>query len=182
MSVTGLSISIAIGDRQGVQAVRSFALGMERLGTALSDFRFIFPRVVSLFEDSFAKQFERRGAGPVVGPWSPLQPSYAAWKAKHYPGKPLLERSGNLKEGLTAKSGTHTVRDYSASMLNFGTTGVPYASFHQTGTAYMPSRPPADFGPEFEKGLKKAMHLGIVDAARQAEPTGELANALKETP
>src|SRR5688572_696289 len=34
-------------------------------------------------------------------PFEPLNPVYAAWKAKHFPGKPVLERTGRLRDSLS---------------------------------------------------------------------------------
>jgi hypothetical protein len=54
----------------------------------------------------------------------------------------------------------------SGDSLTFGTTGVPYASLHQTGTGRMPSRPPFDFGPDFEAGMQAAAAAGVREAVR----------------
>ncbi|MEU2203583.1 hypothetical protein AB0P19_06935 [Microbacterium oleivorans] len=39
--------------------------------------------------------------GRVIGePWAPLNPSYAAWKARVFPGRPPLVRSGEMMRGF----------------------------------------------------------------------------------
>lgn len=168
MSVVALSLEYSVGSDSGEQSVVKFASAFERAGDNLKDFgRYVFPRVITVLEQAEQGQFNARGKGPAVGAWKPLSTRYAKWKAVHYPGMPLLERSGAMKAGLT-QSGPYAVRDSSATMMNFGTINVPWASYHQTGTPFMPARAPFDFGPEFEDALGKAAQLGAIDAIRAA--------------
>lgn len=169
MSVAAITLEYSVGSDKGEASVQRFAMALERAGDELKDFgRYVFPRVQSVLEEAEQAQFAARGKGPAVGAWKPLSVRYAKWKAVHYPGKPLLEASGAMKEGLTSTSSTYAARDYSASMMNFGTVGVPYASYHQIGTPFLPARSPFDFGPEFEVELSKAVRLGAIDAVRAA--------------
>lgn len=170
MSVFGLTIEYGIGDGAGDASLQRFQLAMERFGEGLSDFgKFVFPNVLEVLEKQVDEQFDARGHGPVAGPWAPLSPKYAKWKEVHFPGMPILERTGVLRAALTQDSGPNAMRDYSAAQLNFGTIGVPYASFHQTGAPWLPVRAPFDFGPEFDDRLKMAMQKGVIEAAREAE-------------
>lgn len=42
--------------------------------------------------------------GRVIGePWAPLNPSYAAWKARMWPGRPPLVRTGEMMGGFKFK-------------------------------------------------------------------------------
>lgn len=79
-------------------------------------------------------------AGGLPGPWAPLSPSYAAWKATHYPGKTILRRTDRLYASLTSRS-PDTVWEVTPRTIRFGTR-VPYFVYHQTGTRRMPARPP----------------------------------------
>jgi len=141
---------------------------MERFGNNIEDFgKFVFPRVTSLFEKTIDGQFQARGHG-TKGPWKALSDDYKKWKDIHFPGKPLLEATGNMRAGLTNGSSGYAFRGTSPTVLAFGTQSVPYASYHQTGSPTLPVRPPFDFGSEFEDDLIQAMQLGVVDAARDA--------------
>jgi hypothetical protein len=41
--------------------------------------------------------FWKRGVDPTTGrPWARLNPRYAAWKAQHYPGQPILRATGTM--------------------------------------------------------------------------------------
>lgn len=75
------------------------------------------------------------------GGWDPLSPAYAAWKAKNYPGRPILQLSGDLMESLTVRPfGIDVVE---AQFAVFG-SGVEYGAFHQRGTDLMPRRRPVE--------------------------------------
>jgi phage gpG-like protein len=70
-----------------------------------------------------------RGGMPVK--FVPLSPRYARWKALHYPGRPILIRTGAMQRGYTFKS--------TATRLTVDNR-QPYWIYHQTGTRKMPAR------------------------------------------
>lgn len=169
MSVVGLTVELVVTDARGEQAVQKITTAFERAGDEIKDFgKHVFPRLVSVFEAAEGRQFDAEGGGPFAGHWAALSKRYAEWKSKAYPGKKTLERTGDLREALTSSTSPLAARDYSASSMAFGTAGVEYASFHVTGTPFMPARAPFDFDATFEDELEKATHLGIVDALRAA--------------
>lgn len=69
------------------------------------------------------KPFVSRGSifGKV---WPDLKPSYAAWKAKKFPGTPILVRSGDLSKGFDFLSASNEVRLFNT---------VDYFKKHQEG-------------------------------------------------
>ncbi|GLW22941.1 hypothetical protein DI270_017360 [Microbispora triticiradicis] len=83
------------------------------------------------------KQFATQG-GHASGGWVPLSPNYAAWKAKHYPGKLILQRESDLVESLTRGP---EIRIVEPDQVILG-TAVPYAQYHQHGGERLPARPP----------------------------------------
>ena len=181
MSVLGLSIEYRVGSESGPDSLQRLGVAFERAGAELVEMgRHVFPLLPAVFEAAEARQFDEEGGGPHGG-WAELSEAYAAWKAQNFPGKPILERTGALREGLTAASSAFGVRDWSASTFNFGTVGVPYASFHQSGTTRMPARPPFDFDDAFEKDLQVAARKGVNEAikAAQLEP---FVGTIPETP
>lgn len=175
MSVFGIEIELRVGGSAFGMAVQEYSLAMERMGDEISDFgKYVFPRVGKLFEDQVRDQFNARGKGPVAGGWPALSGDYAKWKAVRFPGMPILEATGRMRDALT-RDGGNALREYGTTSMAWGTLGIPYASYHQTGTPFMPARPPVDFGSDFEPKLEKAMQLGVVDAARAARmPDGEV--------
>lgn len=69
-------------------------------------------------------------------PWRPLAESTVRRKGH----RTILVESTRLRRSLTTPSGDQHV-EVSSRELVFGTK-VPYAAFHQQGTARMPARPP----------------------------------------
>lgn len=74
--------------------------------------------------------------------WAPLSPRYAAWKARHFPDKPILVREELLRESLKWNGhglGRYGIWEPGPKGVRLGTSR-PGASAHMTGTRYMPAR------------------------------------------
>jgi phage gpG-like protein len=150
--------------------LKRLAMAFERAGAEVADVgKHILPRVVPVLEAAAGRQFEAEGQGPDVGKWKPLSEAYAAWKAEAFPGEPILQRTGALVSGLVAASAPTANRNITGATLAFGTKDVPYASFHQTGTTHMPSRPPIDLDDEAAKSMRRAVMAGVRDAIKEAD-------------
>lgn len=168
MTVYGLQVEVSVGGDSGEGALQRFSVAFERAGAEIQDFgKHVFPKLSPVFEEAIAEQFDARGSGPMSGAWSPLTPDYAAWKEGNYPGMPLLELTGELRSALTTTSAPSAYREWSGSEFSFGTAGLEYASFHQTGTPRMAARPVFDFGPTFETGLQRAALEGLREAVKE---------------
>jgi phage gpG-like protein len=85
-----------------------------------------------------AARFVNQGPG-----WAPLNPVYAAWKAKAFPGRGILERSGKLRTAFSGGVGWEIV--VTNTSLQIDPTRTPYWRFHQYGTRRMPARPIISF-------------------------------------
>jgi len=166
VSVYGLQVEWAVGSDTGPDSLQRLSVAFERAGEVVGDFGAnVFPLLVPVFEDELGRQFAAEGGGP-SGPWAPLSEAYEAWKTDRFPGQPILVATGALREALTDSVSQQAWREWSASAFSFGTAGVEYASFHQTGTGRMPARPPFDFGEAFEADLASAAMAGLRDAIR----------------
>lgn len=170
--IAGLHIEYLVGGvDEGPGALERLSVAFERAGDELADFeKHVFPRLAPVFEAEMAKQFGSEGSGQ-TGTWAQLSPGYEAWKSQHYPGNPILEATGRMREGLTESSSPFATRVVAGNNFEFGTLGVEYASFHQVGTALMPARPVFDFSSDFERDLAAA----ALDAAREAVRVSGLA-------
>lgn len=170
--VLGLDLQWQNGDSRGEGGVvmRQMSAAVERMAQDFSRFgEHVFPLVVEALESEVEDQFLAQGHGPAEGAWKPLSPAYAEWKAKKYGrGLPILIRTGEMARALT-KDGPHALRDYSATTLNYGTTGIPYASFHQLGTEDMPARPPFDFRANLEPVLQRAAAKAVRTILKQTK-------------
>lgn len=67
--------------------------------------------------------------GGVIGePWRPLNPNYAVYKARQYPGRPPLVRTGLMQRSFKAQTGPLSVRLYNTAKYfdaHQGGHGVP---------------------------------------------------------
>lgn len=101
-------------------------------------------------------QFDSQGS--LSGGWAPLSEGYAAWKARHYPGKPILQRTGDLAASLTEGP---EIRVIEASFMILG-SAVPYGRYHQTGTPRMPRRRPVDIPEPVRRAWIKTVQRYLV--------------------
>jgi phage gpG-like protein len=124
------------------------------------------PKYFGMVQDLFATSGTPRGEGGKFAgpPWQRLSPAYALWKSKHFPGKPILTRTGDLRESLRwggSGLGPGGIFQATPSFVVAG-TAIPYGKYHQTGTSRMPARPflpppdPTVFAPLMLKWIMKA--------------------------
>lgn len=150
----------------GPAALKSLSLAFERGGGAIREAgRWVAPYVLTVLEDFSKRQFRGHGLGPNRGKWAPLTDAYARWKAKHYPGKPILERTGALKESLTNAGDVNALREERPTGISYGSR-IQYGHYHQLGTIYMVDRPLFDFDARFERKLRAGVLKGVRDALR----------------
>ena len=113
---------------------------LARVQDDINDFRPAWEAIADDFVSIEQAQFASQGATGSGG-WAPLSPIYAAWKARHYPGKPTLERTGQLKASLTGRPfGVERIDPKSMAVGS----DVDYGLFHQQGTERMPRRRPVE--------------------------------------
>lgn len=168
--ISGLSIEYRVGNvPSGEDTLQRMTAAFERAGSELADFgTHVFPKMVPVLEAEVARQFAAEGRGPHAGSWAQLSPAYEAWKGQNYPGRPILERTGALKDALTSSSSSHALRDFSTTAFNYGTEGLDYGSLHQSGTRDMPDRPPFDFTTDFENDVQRVALEGAREALHAA--------------
>lgn len=92
------------------------------------------------------RQFSSEGAYGSGG-WTPLSPVYAAWKARNYPGKRILQRTGALVESLTRRP--FGIEVLTRKSMTIG-SGIDYGKYHQRGGGSLPQRRPVEL-PESER-------------------------------
>jgi len=140
--------------------------GIARFADGIADYRPIWPVIEDDFYAQEKDQF--RSEGEEGGDkWSELSPDYAAWKEGHYPGKPILQRTGDLYDSLTNPNSTNAVRREERKSLTLGST-LPYALYHQTGTENMPARPELQFPEVFKRSVMHHVQVYLVQIASQS--------------
>ena len=140
--------------------------GIARFSAGVADYRPIWPVIEDEFyaqeKDQFATEGREGGAH-----WQELSPVYAGWKAMHYPGRPILERTGSLVDSLTNPNSPHGVRIEERKTLTLGSR-LPYAIYHQTGTSRMPARPEIQFPEALKRTMMHHIQTYLVQIASQS--------------
>lgn len=109
---------------------------LTRITHDITDAGPLWQSLANRFATLEAQQFATEGIA--AGGWEPLSPRYAAWKARKYPGAPILTRTGKLRRSLTVRP--FGIERITPDSMTIG-TDIPYATYHQHGTARMPARP-----------------------------------------
>lgn len=119
-----------------VKGGRGFATQLDRWTGNLKNMRPAYEAVADYQANEWAKQF-RTGGAYYGTRWPALSPAYARWKAANFPGKPILVRTGRLRDSLTSRP--LGIEEFSSKGVRLG-SDVEYAQFHQRGTPFMPRR------------------------------------------
>lgn len=139
--------------------------GIARFAEGLSDYRPIWPLVYANFLAEAKAQFASEGESGGEH-WAPLSPEYARWKEAHYPGKPILERTGDLMRSLTEKDAPHAVFQSEPRKLTMGSDLI-YALFHQTGTSKMSARKEVQLTKNFKRETMRDIQDFMVERATE---------------
>lgn len=98
-----------------------------------------FEQIRESFLRAERRQFDSEGHY-ASGGWQALSPAYAAWKARHYPGRKILVRTGELERSLTEGPQINVIEPH---MAIFG-SAVEYGAYHQNGGENLPRRRPVE--------------------------------------
>lgn len=130
----------------GIELEGSVALEkrLDQLRANASDLRPAFERIRDDFRRMMERTFSSEGGSNASGKWKPLSPGYAAWKARHYPGKTILRLSDKMRDALTGE-GEGAIEEITEGSLTLGADvrskgGYPYPLAHQEGRGRNPQR------------------------------------------
>lgn len=113
---------------------------LARFADNVGDARPAWEALAAKFARAERRQFATEGAY-ASGGWAPLSPKYAAWKERHYPGRPILELTGALKDSLTRRPFGVEVIEPGYMVLG---SGIDYGKYHQAGGGRLPRRRPVE--------------------------------------
>lgn len=139
--------------------------GIARFADCVADYRPIW----SVIEDDFyaqeKDQFKTEGSEGGEK-WQPLSPAYAGWKQRHFPGKPILQRSGDLEKSLTTGDDPNSVKIEGRKVLTLGTR-LPYAIYHQSlaPRRVLPWRPEIRLTEAFARSVMHHIQTYLVQIA-----------------
>lgn len=170
-----LTFTLAVPGDRFAQIQRSLG----RFSDGVKDLRPAFEDIADDFNIVEQGQFNTTGRAESGG-WAPLNPAYAEWKAKAFPGQPLLVRSGRMRAALTGRT-ADSVRVILPLELRMGVddAAVPWAKFHNSGTLGsfeqrekveglpgMPKRPPIELSEKTRKRWVLIIRRYLVKLAR----------------
>jgi phage gpG-like protein len=145
-----------------IEAVNAREVTMNMAGFAsdVSDLTPVWSEVAPVLEAQTAEKFASEGAAGEHGEWAELSPDYGAWKEKHFPGMPILQRGGGLLDSFTEGGADHVDRR-TETVLEWG-SAVPYSVYHQMG-----------YRTRLGTGRRKPKEDGLaeVPARRQIDPS-----------
>lgn len=118
---------------------------LARFADNVSDAEPLWDKLADRFASAERRQFASEG-GYGSGGWPALSPRYAAWKAKAYPGKPILRREDELYTSLTRRP--FGIEVLTPSSMTVG-SGTAHGRYHQQGDG-VPQRRPVEL-PESER-------------------------------
>lgn len=138
--MAGMRLTFAVeGEAQVDRTLARFA---ENVGDATP----VWEKLADRFAVIETRQFDSEGAYGSGG-WPALSPKYAAWKARHFPGAPILVRTGAGRDSLTHRPfGIEVIRPESMTIGS----GLDYLRYHQGGAGNNPQRRPVEL-PENER-------------------------------
>jgi phage gpG-like protein len=139
--------------------------GIARFSDGVTDYRPIWPSIEDDFYAQVKDQFKTEGAAGGEK-WQELSPEYAGWKAVNFPGKPILQRSGDLMKSLTSGSDPNAIKREERKTLTLGSS-VPYAIYHQSPAPrkVLPRRPEIMLTEPFKRGVMRIMQTYLVQMA-----------------
>lgn len=138
-----------------VQVDRTLA----RIEAAAEDCSPAWEKMAESFVRAERRQFASEG-GYASGGWAPLSPRYAAWKAHHYPGKPILRRTDDLWRSLTTAGGP-AIRVITDRQMILG-SDVEYGKYHQRGGPNLPRRRPIELPESLRREWVKILQRFLI--------------------
>lgn len=112
-----------------------YSRGFYAMANAVQDMSPVMKRIGEDVRQGVMAQFTTEGSAK-GSPWEPLSPEYGAWKEAHYPGAPILVRTGAMRSGALAPDAVKIDK----SSMRYEPHGGVWL-YHQGGTKYMPRRP-----------------------------------------
>lgn len=149
-----MQISIRIsGDKETIKA-------LQKMGASFFNYRREMQEIGKLVKDYAGNETMASQGGALGTRWARLSPRYAAWKARNYPGRPPLVRTGHMQ-----KSYEFDAKDQSVTIRN----AADYFEFHQLGTRHMPQRLALAIN-----SIQKRSIVNIIDAGTRRKIDGAM--------
>ena len=125
--------------RGGKRGPLRFPSILAQFSGRIADWRRFWAEVfIPRYLDKIQQNFQTEGELSRRAGWPSLSPRYAAWKARHFPGTLILERTRRLRNSLSFSGlgGSDMLLEARPTSLRLGTK-VPYARFHTWDRPFM---------------------------------------------
>lgn len=141
--------------------------GIARFSDGVGDYRPIWPVIADEWYAQVKDQFKSEGAEGGEK-WPELTAEYAGWKEVHFPGKPILQRTGDLESSLTSGKDPNAVKVEGRKSLTLGSK-VAYGIYHQSPgpRKRLPRRPPIMLPESFKRTTMHHIQTYLVQIASQ---------------
>lgn len=114
-----------------IQGDKELIAKLDRFGVSILDLSKSMDEIGRYLTGFFSGEVFASRGGVIGKSWAPLDDDYAAAKARRFPGRPPLVRSGLMQRGFKHRSTALTSRIHNEA---------PYFDYHQAGTSKMPAR------------------------------------------
>lgn len=156
-----------------VLGLKDYQFSLDRLGDLVSFLgKDTWDKVVEVFYKAEKVVFSSEGSPEG---FAALSPKYAEWKARNFPGKKIMQRTGALEEALTGTGATPgmavPIKKYVNNKTAQGITmGVrsPYAKAHQEGLGHLPVRKVMQVTHAERIQFAKVLQVALVTIERQS--------------
>lgn len=149
-----------------VDGVEVLNRSFNRIEEYISDFRNVWPAVAKEFYAIEKSQFDSVGAKGSSGKWAALSPAYAKYKAKAFPGQPILRATLSLYESMTSPDALDSIFRMDTQEMTIGTKREG-ATAHQRGNGRMPARPIIALTEADKRRIQKSIQAGLVQFTRK---------------
>lgn len=138
-------------------------VGFGQTRSILMDWRPAFREMAEAYATYEEAVFATEGAAG-LGRWQALSPAYGAWKAKNYPGRPILTREGTMR----AAAGTVLFLGRDRLAMGPGSLVGPYPAVHEFGSrdGRIPRRPFVRPNARLLRDLREIARRHLVKARR----------------
>ena len=127
-----------------LDGVRTATKKIDRIASTVKDLTPAFKKIGDDFRKTEDRVFKGQGYYGSRPGWKPLTPQYRNWKNANFPGKPILQMTGKLRNSLATKGNNHVER-ITKNSITIGTSDQK-AMWHQKGNSRgLPARPPITF-------------------------------------
>lgn len=150
-----------------VDGVEILNRAFNRVEEGISDFRFIWPSVAGVVYEITNEQFESEGASGASGKWDSLNEAYRRFKAREFPGQPVLQAEGHMFNSLTDPDALDAIYRPLKDELVIGTKD-PKARAHHRGAGKLPVRPIYSFTEAHKRRIQKSIQHELVQLTRRA--------------